>query len=119
MTDRRRFTLSVLVSIVAVLGVAAPAWAGDLALSGPASASSTERTEFAPARANDGDSATRWSSAYMDNQWWAVDLGSDRTINRVELNWEVAYASRYRIQTRTSSSSAWATAATVSIGSPG
>ena len=69
--------------------------------------------------ANDGNSATRWSSAYADNQWWEVDLGADRTIDRVELNWEVAYASRYRIRTRTSESSAWSTAASVTTDSPG
>jgi F5/8 type C domain len=122
MPDRRLITLPLFVCITAaVLGAAAPAWAGDLALKLPASASSTERdlAQFAPAGANDGNSATRWSSAYTDNQWWQVDLGSVRTIDRVELNWEVAYASRYRIRTRTSSSDPWSTAATVSIDSPG
>src|SRR5687768_431837 len=110
-----------LVSVVGAAGAAAPAWAGDLALNRPATASSTEDdlAQFAPARASDGNSGTRWSSAYTDNQWWEVDLGSDRTIDRVELNWEVAYASRYRIRTRTSGSSAWSTAASVSIDSPG
>ena len=113
--------LSVLFSAVAALGVSAQAWAGDLALNRPASASSIERNlgQYAPTRANDGSSATRWSSAYGDNQWWEVDLGSDRTINRVELNWEGAYASRYRIRTRTSRSNSWSTAARFSIGSPG
>jgi hypothetical protein len=121
MTDRRRITLPVLVSISVALGTAAPAWAGDLALNRPASASSTERDlpQYAPARANDGDSSTRWSSAYADNEWWEVDLGSDRTINRVELNWHDAYAARYRIRTRTSGSNAWSIAARVSIDSPG
>ena len=118
MTDRCRITLSSLVTIVAVLGVATPAWAGDLALGQPASASSFDRN-LAPALANDGDSATRWSSAYADNQWWEVDLGSNRTINRIELNWEAAYASRYRIRTRRAGSNGWSTAANVSIGSPG
>ena len=35
----------------------------------------------APARAgaaNDGNSTTRWSSTYTDNQWWQVDLGAVR-----------------------------------------
>jgi hypothetical protein len=105
----------------AVLGAAAPPSAADLALNRPASASSAERNlaQFAPGLANDGDSATRWSSAYVDNQWWQVDLESDRTINGVELNWEAAYASRYRIRTRRSRSNTWSTAAYASIGLPG
>jgi hypothetical protein len=97
------------------------AQAEDLALNKPASASSTEgnRTDVRPALANDGSSSTRWSSNYVDNQWWQVDLGSAREINRVELNWETAYASRYRIRTRRSSGNSWSTAATVTISSPG
>src|SRR3954464_7234173 len=68
----------------------AQAQAQDVALNKPASASSTEddRTDFRPALANDGDSSTRWSSSYVDNQSWQVDLGSVREIDRVELNWE-------------------------------
>jgi F5/8 type C domain len=96
--------------------------AEDLALGAPATASSTEdgRADFRPALANDGDSSTRWSSAYSVPQWWRVDLGSIRTINRVELNWEVAYASSYRIETRTSTGpGGWTTAATITNPSAG
>ena len=121
MTGRSRLTLSALLGVFAVLEVSAPASARDLALTGPASASSVKRSleRFAPARANDGDSATRWSSASARRQWWQVDLGANSTINRIELNWQAAYASRYRIRTRTSGSKAWSTAALVSIRSPG
>jgi len=92
-----------------------------MALNKPASASSTEdnRSDLRPALANDGNSSTRWSSSYADNQWWQVDLGSVREINRVELNWQTAYASRYRIRTRRKSGNSWSTAATVAISSPG
>jgi hypothetical protein len=92
-----------------------------LALNKPASASSTEnnRTDLRPALANDGNSSTRWSSNYVDNQWLQVDLGSVRQIDRVELNWETAYASRYRILTRRSSGGSWSTAATVTSWSAG
>jgi hypothetical protein len=116
-----RLSLCCAACVAVVLGTAVPAWAGDLALDHAASASSTERglAQFAPRLADDAYSTTRWSSAYADNQWWQVDLGSDQTINRVDLNWEVAYASQYRIRTRRSRSNAWSTAATVSIGSPG
>ena len=97
------------------------AQAEDLALNEPVSASSTEgnRTDLRPGLANDGSSSSRWSSNYVDYQWWQVDLGSAREIDRVELDWETAYASRYRIRTRTSSGNSWSTAATVTISSPG
>ncbi len=44
------------------------------------------------------NSSTRWSSAFADNQWWRVDLGSAQSIDSVELNWEAAYARTYKIQ---------------------
>jgi hypothetical protein len=99
----------------------ASAQAQDLALNKPASASSTEddRTDLRPALANDGNSSTRWSSSYIGNQWWVVDLGSVREINRVELNWETAYASRYRVQTRSSTDNRWSTAENATTSSPG
>jgi mannan endo-1,4-beta-mannosidase len=97
------------------------AYAADLALNQPASASSTEgvRNDLRPALANDGNSNTRWASDFSVPQWWQVDLGSIKTINRVELNWEVAYASRYAIQTRTTSMGTWSTAAVITNNSAG
>jgi hypothetical protein len=97
------------------------AQAQDLALTQPATASSTEGelSQYRPANANDGNSSTRWSSEYQNNQWWQVDLGSIRSINRVELNWHAAYARHYRIRTRASTSSPWSTATRVTISSPG
>ncbi|MFZ5986222.1 MAG: discoidin domain-containing protein [Bacillota bacterium] len=50
------------------------------------------------AYAVDGNTGTRWSSAYSEPQWIYVDLGSSYSINRVKLNWENAYASSYKIQ---------------------
>jgi hypothetical protein len=92
-----------------------------MALNKAASASSTEdnRTDLRPGLANDGNSSTRWSSSYADGQWWEVDLGSVRQIDRVELTWETAYASRYRIRTRRSSGNSWSTVATVTNSSTG
>jgi hypothetical protein len=111
----------ILVAVVACFALACTsAQAEDLALDKPVVASSTEDGRFPAAAANDGDSTTRWSSAYAVPQWWRVDLGSSRTIDRVELNWEAAYASRYRIQTRDSlSTGSWNTAADITISSPG
>ena len=73
----------------------------DLALNQPASASTTDPSAGTPQAANDGDPTTRWSSDFADNQWWRVDLGAVKSVDRVEVNWEAAYASSYRIQTST------------------
>lgn len=40
----------------------------------------------------DGNSGTRWSSAFSDPQWLEVDLGSSQSVRGVTLNWEAAYA---------------------------
>ncbi len=66
-----------------------------------ATASSASKRNFGAAKVVDGDSGTRWSSAYKDNEWWQVDLGRTRPVDAVELNWERAYASKYRIMTST------------------
>jgi F5/8 type C domain/Right handed beta helix region len=97
------------------------AQAQDLALNQPATASSTQGglAQYRPAYANDGNSSTRWSSDYANHEWWQVDLGSIRSINRVELTWEAAYARQYRIRTRTSTSNSWSTAVKATISSPG
>jgi hypothetical protein len=108
-----------LLSVAFALVLAPAAAAEDLALGRPASASSSDNYAPNPAHANDGNSSTRWSSNYTNNQWWEVDLQSIRSINRVELNWETAYPSLYRIRTRTTTSDSWSTAATVTISSTG
>ncbi|HVU27580.1 MAG TPA: glycoside hydrolase N-terminal domain-containing protein [Verrucomicrobiae bacterium] len=46
----------------------------------------------------DGDENTRWSSAYTDNEWIYVDLGSVKKITAVRLCWEAASAKSYKIQ---------------------
>ena len=73
----------------------------DKALNRVASASSVDEVGHEAGKGNDGSSTTRWSSAYLNNQWWQVDLGSARSVDTVRLNWEVAYASQYRVQTST------------------
>jgi LmbE family N-acetylglucosaminyl deacetylase len=71
----------------------------DLALNHTASASSVEEGGFEAAKANDGNPATRWISAYSDDQWWQVDLGGIRPVNEVRIDWAAAYGSQYRIET--------------------
>jgi len=69
------------------------------ALNKPASASSTENAGTPASDAFDGNTGTRWSSAFSDPQWVQVDLGSSQSICQVTLNWEAAYASAFGIQT--------------------
>jgi hypothetical protein len=47
----------------------------------------------------DGDPTTRWSSEYTDNEWIAVEMEEPKTIQRVMLHWEAAYAEEFQIQT--------------------
>ncbi|MGK5680573.1 galactose-binding domain-containing protein [Actinoplanes sp. URMC 104] len=72
----------------------------------PATASSTEAAgAYAAAEAVDGNTGTRWSSAFSDPQWLQVDLGSSQAISRVELNWETAAAKAFQIQVSDNASS--------------
>ena len=64
-----------------------------------ATASSTENGSFPAANAVDGNTGTRWSSAFSDPQWLEVDLGSSQSICQVTLNWEAAYGKAFQIQT--------------------
>ena len=45
----------------------------------------------------DGDATTRWSSNYEEDQWLQVDLGAPALICTIDLQWEAAYASGYRV----------------------
>ncbi|MFH9979178.1 discoidin domain-containing protein [Streptomyces sp. NPDC017179] len=71
-------------------------------------ASSVENDTFPASAAVDGDTGTRWSSAFSDPQWLRVDLGSVQQLTRVTLNWEAAYAKSFQIQTSTDTST-WTT----------
>jgi len=66
-----------------------------------ATASSTENTGTPATAAFDGNTSTRWSSAFSDPQWLQVDLGSVQSICQVTLNWETASAQAFQIQTST------------------
>ncbi len=71
--------------------------ATDVAQGKPVTVSSVEGANAA-ARAVDGNSTTRWGSAYTDPQWITVDLGQPHALNRVRLNWETAFGRAYQIQ---------------------
>ena len=76
----------------------------NLALNQPTTASSLQNASFTAAAATDGNTGTRWSSAFSDPQWLEVDLGSTQSICQVTLNWENAYATAFQIQTSTDGS---------------
>ena len=99
---------ALLVSVlVAGLGVTAPkasaATCGttDIALNQPTTASSLESSGFTASAATDGNTGTRWSSAFSDPQWLEVDLGSSQSICGVSIDWEAAYATAFQIQVST------------------
>jgi hypothetical protein len=73
----------------------------NVALNQPTTASSLQNGTFPASAATDGNTGTRWSSAFSDPQWLEVDLGSVQSICKVVLNWEAAYATAFQIQTST------------------
>ncbi|MGW3312704.1 discoidin domain-containing protein [Streptomyces sp. NPDC001073] len=93
--------LAAMAALVTLPLHSSPAAAADLPLSQgkTATSSSDENAGTVAANAVDGNTATRWSSAATDTQWFQVDLGSTATITQVVLNWETAYGSDYKIQT--------------------
>lgn len=97
---------------LALLTAAAPptaAAAADLLSQGrPVTASSTENDSTPASAAVDGNTGTRWSSAFGDPQWLSVDLGATATISQVVLRWETAYGRAFQIQTSDNGTS-WTT----------
>jgi hypothetical protein len=83
-----------------------------------ATASSTESAGTPASAAVDGDTGTRWSSAFSDPQWLEVDLGASYSIDKVVLNWETAYGKAYQIQT-SSDGSTWNTVYNTTTGAGG
>jgi len=71
-----------------------------------------------PPKGNDGLQSTRWSSAFRDGQWWQVDLGAQRTVGRVSINWFSTYARAYRLAVSTDGST-WTDVADVKPSSDG
>jgi F5/8 type C domain/Ricin-type beta-trefoil lectin domain len=90
----------------------------NLALNQTATASSTENGSFPAADAVDGNTGTRWSSAFSDPQWLEVDLGSSQAICQVTLQWEAAYATAFQIQT-SADGAIWTTIYSTSTGTGG
>ncbi|MFJ2740663.1 discoidin domain-containing protein [Streptomyces sp. NPDC087440] len=64
----------------------------------PVTASSQESGGTPATAAVDGNTGTRWSSAFADPQWISVDLGAPTAVSQVVLRWEAAHAKSYRIE---------------------
>ncbi|MDE6322393.1 MAG: discoidin domain-containing protein, partial [Muribaculaceae bacterium] len=72
----------------------------NLALNKRATASSVLGGNKA-AMAVDGNSGTRWESEWSQPHHITVDLGKEYNVDRVVIDWEGAYARRYRLQSST------------------
>ncbi len=72
-------------------------------------ASSEESASLSASKAVDDRVDTRWSSGFSDNQWLRLDLGARRTVDRVRLFWESAYASEYKLQIADAADGPWTT----------
>ena len=45
----------------------------------------------------DGDMSTRWASGYKDNEWVCLDFGRPKTVSKMIIKWEAAYATKFEI----------------------
>ncbi|MEU4478916.1 discoidin domain-containing protein [Micromonospora sp. NPDC023966] len=93
--------------------------AGNAALNRPAVASSAESATTTASAAVDGNSGTRWSSAFADPQWLRVDLGATQTLCQVVLQWEAAYARAFQVQVSAGPDGPWTTVYATTTGSGG
>ncbi|MDT5032008.1 MAG: hypothetical protein QOC94_2179 [Actinoplanes sp.] len=108
-----------LTAYVAVTGLNAHAASIPISQGKPTTASSSENPGPYPASAAvDGNTGTRWSSAFSDPQWLQVDLGATTAITSVTLNWEAAYGKAFQIQT-SANASTWTTIYSTTTGGGG
>ncbi|MEU8156331.1 discoidin domain-containing protein [Micromonospora sp. NPDC048986] len=119
----RHLLVGLTVALVAALtptGATTPAQAAPVLLSQgrTATASSTENGGTPAAAAVDGNTGTRWSSAFSDPQWLQVDLGARATITQVNLLWEGAYGRAFQLQT-SDNGSTWTTIYSTTTGTGG
>ena len=116
-----RLALSAILLVTGAIAASpAPAGAAPSLLSQgkPAIASSTENAGTPAGSAVDGNTGTRWSSAFSDPQWLQVDLGARATVSQVVLNWEAAYARAFQLQV-SDNASTWTTVFSTTTGTGG
>src|SRR6202000_2372007 len=68
--------------------------------------------------ATDGNTGTRWSSAFSDPQWLEVDLGATASGSPGVLQGEAAYATAFQIQT-SNDNSTWTSIYSTTTGTGG
>jgi beta-glucanase (GH16 family) len=66
----------------------------------------------------DGNQSSRWESDFSDPQFIIVDLATTYALNRVEIDWEAAYATQYQIQL-SNDKQQWTTASSITSGNGG
>src|ERR1700760_262740 len=126
---RRRVVAAVVTALSLVAGLlvtaltagsagAAGCGTANIAQGKTATASSVENASFPASNAVDGNTGTRWSSAFSDPQWLEVDLGSSQAICQVTLDWEAAYATGFQIQT-SADGSTWTSIYSTTTGTGG
>ncbi len=113
-------TAALAVTLFLAITPARPAEAAGALLSQnrPVTASSTESAAFPATAAVDGDTGTRWSSAFADPQWIQVDLGATVTVDEVRLNWEAAHGTAFTVQISANAQN-WSTVYSTSAGTGG
>ncbi|MET0466963.1 MAG: discoidin domain-containing protein [Chitinophagaceae bacterium] len=90
----------------------APSCSSNLAFQRTAYESSQQNSSFPVSNVNDGNIDTRWSSGFTDSEYMYIDLGARYPICSVEIFWEAAYATSYRIELSIDAVN-WTTATTV------
>ncbi len=129
---RRPYLLAVAMAVLTVLvgyaltalspsATAATAGCGttNVALHQPATASSVEASRLSAGNAVDGDSGTRWSSAFSDPQWLQVDLGTSTTVCQVVITWQTSYAKAFQLQVSPDGVGNWTSVYSTTTGTGG
>src|SRR5258708_2079717 len=79
--------LTLVTAYLTVTALTANAAATLLSQGRPATTSSSENAGTPASAAVDGNTGTRWSSAFSDPQWIQVDLGQTAAVSQVVLQW--------------------------------
>jgi NedA-like, galactose-binding domain len=77
-----------------------------------------QSASYPASAATDGNTGTRWSSAFSDPQWIQIDLGSTVSICQVVLMWETASGKAFQIQTSPDAAT-WTTIFSTTTGTGG
>ncbi len=73
----------------------------NIAIGATATSNSVEVDTYPPEAAIDGDSATRFASAYNDPEWWMVDFGEVKKVGAAIIYFEAAYSTEFYFEVST------------------